>query len=107
MTQPHKNDNPDIPMQQVLDVLAAYTRRHAHAHIAVRRQNAVSLRIRIIDPDFQGMNRVEREPEVWQLLKTLPEDVFVDITMLLLLTPEEAEHSLANMDFDHPIPSRI
>jgi hypothetical protein len=63
--------------------------------------------IRIIDPDFQGMDRIEREPAIWKLLHKLPEEVFVNITMLLLLTPEEAETSLASQEFDHPIPSRL
>jgi Domain of unknown function (DUF5615) len=62
---------------------------------------------RIIDPDFRGLDRLEREPEIWKLLHRLPEDVLVSITMLLLLTPEEAEHSLASQKFDHPIPSRV
>jgi hypothetical protein len=35
------------------------------------------------------------------------EEVFVNITMFLLLTPEETEHSLASQEFDHPIPSRV
>ena len=77
------------------------------AQIEGRRHNPVSIRLRIIDPDFQGMDRIAREPEIWQLLKKLPEEVFVNITMLLLLTPEEVEHSLASQEFDHPIPSRV
>jgi hypothetical protein len=33
------------------------------------------------------MDRIEREPEIWKLLSKLPEEAFVNITMLLLLTP--------------------
>ena len=72
-----------------------------------RRHNPVSIRLRIIDSDFQDMDRMAREPEIWKLLRKLPEEVFVNITMLLLLTPEEAEHALASQEFDHPIPSRV
>ena len=86
---------------------AAYERTHPQAQIQGRRHNPVSIRLRIIDPDFQTLDRIEREPEIWQLLRKLPEEVFVNITMLLLLTPEEAEHSLASQEFDHPIPSRV
>ncbi len=53
------------------------------------------------------MDRVDREPGVWKILKTLPEDVFSNITMLLLLTPDEMEGSMANQEFDDPIPSRL
>jgi hypothetical protein len=26
-----------------------------------------AVRLRIIDPNFQGMDHIEREPEIWQL----------------------------------------
>ena len=101
------NRNADAQVQQVLDVLDQYKGDHPNAQIEVRRQNSVSIRIRIIDPDFDGLDRVDREPSVWNVLKTLPEEVFTNITMLLLLTPDETEGSLANQDFDDPIPSRL
>ena len=107
MARRDRSTTPDVQVQQILDVLTEYERVHPRAQIEGRRHNPVSIRLRIIDPDFQGMGRVEREPEIWQLLRKLPEEVFLNITMLLLLTPEEAEHSLASQEFDHPIPSRI
>ncbi len=107
MARRDRSTQPDMQVQQVLDILTEYERTHPQAQIEGRRQNSVSIRLRIIDPDFQGMDRIEREPAIWQLLRKLPEEVFVNITMLLLLTPEEAEHSLASQEFDHPIPSRV
>ena len=74
--------------RQILDILTAYERAHPQAQIEGRRHNPVSIRLRIIDPDFRGMDRIEREPAIWKLLSKLPEEVFVNITMLLLLTPE-------------------
>ncbi len=100
-----KNELHDAHVQQVLNRLTEYKDLHPHALIHVRRQNPVSLRIRVIDPDFQGVNRVDRESAIWQALSNLPEEIFTDITMLLLLTPEEVEDSLANWEFEHPIPS--
>ncbi len=97
----------DTQIQQILDVLAEYKISHPYAQIHVQRQNNVSLRIRIINPDFEGLNRVDREPPVWNLLRRLPEDTFLNITMLLLLSPKESERSLANIEFDNPIPSRL
>lgn len=97
----------DMQVQQILAVLTENERTHPQAQIEGRRQNPVSIRLRIVDPDFRGMDRIERDPENWQLLRRLPEEVFVNITMLLLLTREEAEHSLASLEFDHPIPSRV
>jgi len=107
MARIDRSTQPDRQVQQILDILAAYERTHPQAQIEGRRHNPVSIRLRIIDPDFQILDRIEREPEIWQLLRKLPEEVFVNITMLLLLTPEEAEHSLASQEFDHPIPSRV
>jgi stress-induced morphogen len=107
MAQRDRSTKPDVQVQQILDALMDYERVHLQALIEGRRHNPVSIRLRIIDPDFQGMDRVAREPEIWKLLRKLSEEVFVNITMLLLLTPEEAEHSFASQEFEHPIPSRV
>jgi len=107
MARIDRSTQPDRQVQRILDILAAYEQTHPQAQIEGRRHNPVSIRLRIIDPDFQSLGRIEREPEIWQLLRKLPEEVFVNITMLLLLTPEEAEHSLASQEFEHPIPSRV
>jgi stress-induced morphogen len=103
----NSNNSEDTQVQQIRGVLSQYEREHPSAQIDVRRQNAVSIRIRIIDPDFSGLDRVDREPAVWSVLKRLPDDVFTNITMLLLLSPDETEGSLANQEFEDPIPSRL
>jgi len=107
MARIDRSTPPDRQVQQILDILAADERTHPQAHIEGRRHNPVSIRLRIIDPNFQSLDRIEREHDIWQLLRKLPEEVFVNITMLLLLTAEEAEHSLTSQEFDHPIPSRV
>lgn len=107
MARIDRSIQPDGHVQQMLNALKEYEHMHPRAQIEGRRHNPVSIRLRIVDPDFQGMNRLEREPAIWKLLQRLPEEVFVDITMLLLLTPEEAAHSLASQEFDDPIPARV
>jgi hypothetical protein len=107
MARIDRSTQSDRQVQQILDILAASERTHSQAQIEGRRHNPVSIRLRIIDPDFQTLDRIARDPEIWQLLRTLPEEVFVNITMLFLLTPEEAEHSFASQEFDHSIPSRV
>lgn len=99
--------NADSQVTQILDVLAPYQSEHPQAQIDVRRQNSVSIRIRIIDPDFHGQDRVDREPAIWWLLQKLPDEIFTNITMLLLLAPDETDRSLANREFEDPIPSRL
>ena len=98
-------DNNDPVVQQIEASLAEYRRAHPRARVDVRREHVVSVRIRVIDPDFAGRGRVDREEEVWKLIERLPEETMADIPLVLLLTPEEAKTSLANLDFEHPVPA--
>jgi hypothetical protein len=94
-------------MRQLGESLTPYAAAHPKAKIELKRYSDVSVRVRILDPDFRGKSRVEREEDVWPLWKSLPEDVVADISMLLLLTPEEKKESAASFSFDHPTPSPI
>jgi len=67
----------------------------------------VSVRVRIIDQDFRGKGWAAREEEIWPLFDVLSEDAVADVSMLLLLTPEEKDESLASFEFDHPTKSMI
>ena len=102
-----RNAPPDRAVRQVLEVLGDYEAEHRHADIHAYRQNSASLRVRILDPDFRGLDRLQREDAVWALLEKLPDDVRADISLLLLLTPDEAETSLASFEFDNPLPSSL
>jgi hypothetical protein len=105
MARRSKKDLPDGTVQRVRAVLREYEATHPNATIAVYRYNPVSVRIRIIDPDFQGLDRVDRDTAIWRFLDQLPEEVLAEITLLLLLTPKEAKTSLANLEFENPLPS--
>jgi stress-induced morphogen len=98
---------PDQAVDQIRQALAAYQNAHPRSQIEIKRQNNVSIRIRIIDPDFAARSLHQREDAVWEILNSLPGEVRSDITMVLLLTPEEQNDSLASQDFDHPVPSRL
>ncbi len=101
-----KKTDPDV--RRILDTLQKdYTRRHPKALVEAYRQNPVSIRIRIVDPEFASLDRAEREKSVWPILDTLPENIRSDISLLLLLTPDERANSFASHEFDHPIPSRL
>ena len=71
------------------------------------RQNSVSLRVRILNAEFAGKSRAQREEEVWELLGKLPEETAAEISQLLLLTRDEATKSFASLEFDDPTPSRL
>ena len=98
----------DPDLRQIEQVLReGYGLSHPDALIDVRRQNSVAIRIRIIDDAFAGEDFAEREQQIWPLLERLPDEVFEQITMVLLLTHDEKAQSMASMEFDHPVPSML
>ncbi len=97
----------DESLDALMNKLAEYQLKHPHAEIEIYRQNSVSIRFRIVDPDFSGISKTERHNLIWKLLDELPDEVQADITTVLLLTPEEKKKSFASIEFDDPIPSRL
>jgi hypothetical protein len=85
--------------------LTPYQEDHPQAEIVLYRQNSVSIRVRIIDPGFCGTTKHRRHTRAWRYLGKLPEETQSDISLLLLLTPDETTSSFANFEFDDPIPS--
>ncbi len=99
--------HPDSVVKRIGTALQAYDDKHEQVEIEIYRRNSVSVRIRVLNPEFAGKSPAEREDEIWAALERLPEDVVADISLLLLLTPEEATSSLASADFDTPLPSKL
>ena len=95
----------DVIIEQIKKALDSYQEDHPGAQISLYRQNPASIRIRIIDPDFAGMSKIERDNQVWKYLDQLSDDEEGDISMLILLTPDETSRSKANMEFEDPVPS--
>jgi hypothetical protein len=102
-----RTKRPDDALKQVVAALKEYNQANPNAEIEAYRQNSVSIRIRIVSPDFKRKSRAQREQGVWTFLDTLPEDAAAEISLLLLLTPEEAKTSLANFEFENPIPTKL
>lgn len=107
MSRPSRDAKPDQCVSQILGILKEYRIAHSAAVIEAYRQNSASVRVRIIDPDFQGHDRVDREHGIWSILQKLPDEVQKEITLLLLLTPDEALFSFTSFEFDNPVPSRL
>src|SRR5438270_11954280 len=95
----------DAIIECMIEALRAYEADHPGSRIDLYRQNPVSVRVRIIDPDFAGRNKVERSKMVWKYLEGLSDDIQSDISTLLLLVPDETKMSFANFEFDDPAPS--
>jgi stress-induced morphogen len=95
----------DAIIESIERALQSYQQDHPSSEIDIYRQNSVSVRIRIIDPDFAGMSRVARNDLIWKYFDQISDDEQGDISMLVLLTPEETSRSMANLEFDDPVPS--
>ena len=83
----------------IAGALQPYAAEHPSTEAEVYRYSPVSVRARVVDPDFRGKSRSERHKTVWPLLYPLDADTLADLTMLLLLTPDELDASIANRDF--------
>lgn len=86
-------------VEAIAGAVRRYTDAHPAAEATVYRNSNVSVRVRIVDPDFRGKSRSERHKIVWPLLYALDADTLGDRTVLLLLTPDEQDGSIANRDF--------
>jgi stress-induced morphogen len=95
----------DQDLDAVMKVLSKYESKHSSADIEAYRQGPVSIRVRVVDPDFDKISRTDRHEAVWQVLDELSEDVLSQISTLLLLTPDERKKSFADVEFDDPVPS--
>ena len=78
------------------------------------RYNPASIRVRVIDPRFEGLSTEERLTLVEAALDRLPEQTQADIITLLAFAPSELSPSagpsrtlLRNLEFDEPTPSML
>jgi hypothetical protein len=97
----------DRTIKKIITALERYQAAHPDAEMDVYRQNPVSIRIRVIDRVVRGQDASQRQAAFWTHLEDLPEDTRGDISMLVLLTPEERQTSFANMEFEDPVPSTL
>jgi len=98
---------PDPVLREIVSALNQYAQQHPEAQIEAYRHDNVSVRVRIISPNFSGQSRSEREEDVWAAFAKLSDETLSELSLLLLLTPEEAKKSFASAEFDDPIPSRL
>src|SRR5438552_1496173 len=97
------NGPPKGKVKKILDVLEQYRQHHPRAKIDAYRKNAWDIRVRIIDPDFAGIDLKERFDMAYLVLDQLPEEVFTDIAQLVLVTPTETKTSGSNLEYEDPI----
>jgi hypothetical protein len=78
------------------------------------RYNSASIRVRVIDPRFEGLPSEDRDAMVEPYLDQLPEETQVDIMTLFTFAPSEFQQPfkafgdfLLNTEFEDPSPSML
>ncbi len=74
------------------------------------RYNSASIRVRVVDPRFEGKPNAQRDVMVEPLLSQLPEPIQADIMNLATFSPSEVSgpsRSLWNLEFEDPSPSML
>ena len=78
------------------------------------RYNSASIRVRVIDPRFEGLPPEKRDAMVEPHLEELPERTQGDIMSLFTLAPSELQQTpktfkefLLNTEFEAPSPSML
>lgn len=97
----------DEGLLSIQQTLLPYDEQHPEATIELYRRNSISIRIRVVDPSFDGMEKSDRHSRIWEYLEKLPDELQSDISMVVLLTPAETKRSMANLEFEDPSPSLI
>ncbi|HEU5116359.1 MAG TPA: hypothetical protein VFT74_06730 [Isosphaeraceae bacterium] len=96
--------------RQVEDVL----RKAGFEQVDAYRYNSASIRVRVIDPRFEGLSPEKRDELVEPHLEQLPEHTQADIMTLFTFAPSELQQPpgsfreyMQNIEFDDPSPSML
>jgi hypothetical protein len=87
-------------------------RKAGFAQVDAYRYNVATIRVRVVDPRFEGLTADERDDLVEPHLERLPEETQSEITTLLTFAPSELRkgpkslrESFLNKEFEEPSPS--
>ena len=94
---------PDHAVAHIAAALEVYEHTHEEAACFVYRYNPAAIRVKIIDPTFHGRSKGERHDYVWGFLRSVPEDILAQISVLLCLEPGESVP--LDLEFHEPIRS--
>ena len=96
---------PDHAVEQIAAALESYEHAHNAAACVVYRYNPASIRVKIIDQTFHRQSKGERHDYAWGFLRGLPEDVLVQVSVLLCLEPGES--TSLDVEFHEPTRSYL
>jgi stress-induced morphogen len=91
--------------RQIEEILEKQFPHHPRAYPpAAYKYNSACIRVRIVDPKFEGLSFFERHDQGEEIIRTLPEKAQSSIFFIALLAPSELETSPLNYEFEHPSP---
>jgi stress-induced morphogen len=92
----------DDALASIQSRLEQYQQAHPEAEITLYRRGGFSVRIRVIDPTFEGMTRPDRHREIWTVLRGLPEQISNQLGILIPVAPSEVSTSGTLREFGPP-----
>lgn len=95
-------DLTDTAVEKLQRALQEYQAAFPEAQVALYRWSPHSIRIRVIDPRFEGMGFFARHDEVWNYFRSLPDEVVGQINLLITPAPSELGSSRKNYLFENP-----
>ena len=91
-----------------------FLRKASFQQVDAYRYNIASIRVRVIDPRFEGLSIEKRVDMVEPYLDQLPEETQQDIISLFTFAPSElilakkpTRQFMQNMEFEEPGPSEL
>lgn len=96
----------DRAVAELRDALDGFEHDHPGAEATLYRQDHGAVRVRVVSDHFAGMTKGRRHRQLWDYLtRHANPNAMEEIEVLLALPTSELRSSLANLDFDHPIPA--
>lgn len=100
----------DADTEQVRAKARAWLDAHGFADARLdiyRKIPGHSIRVRVVHPRFTDQLIDDRDRMTSGLLRDVPDEIDQDITLVLLLGPEELEGDFGNAEFDRPASSYL
>ena len=72
-----------------------------------RKMPGSSIRVRVVHPKFTDQLIEDRDRMTLGFLRDVPEEIDRDITLVLLLGPDELDANFMNAEFDQPAPAYL
>ncbi len=85
-------------------LVEAYSTDHPKARIDYYLLNRRGIRLRIIDPFFEGLGIFERHDHVWKYIARLPQDFIDKLDMVVPIAPGERKFSGYNLEYEDEKP---